>query len=99
MPRGKTMNRRSTWVGPTLALLLACPALSGCETLFHNLRARDRDRLREEHAATSDKEDQEGTDKILGVSSPPPKSFFKSSRLSGAWSDEGREIERDLGVR
>ena len=28
----------------------------------------------------------------------PKQGFFKSSRLPGAMSDEGREIEKDLGI-
>jgi hypothetical protein len=40
------------------------------------------------------------SNKILDVQSgqDEPKPFFKSSRLSGALSEEGREIESHLGI-
>ena len=38
--------------------------------------------------------------KVLDVAADPKKAtpLLKNSRLSGALSDEGREIERDLGI-
>jgi hypothetical protein len=75
-----------------LGLILVCggSALPGCETLQHTLRPRP------------ERDEPPATESTAGAAepaeSPAPKGFFKSSRLSGAWSNEGREIERDLGV-
>jgi hypothetical protein len=90
------MNRRSRWVVPTLVYLLTVPPLAGCETLRQSRRARDDDHFQK--AASADNEP--GGDKVLDVQSSleERKPFFKPSRLSGAMSSEGREIERDLGI-
>lgn len=72
-----------------LALLCACPALQGCETLHHELRWKAKD--------TEPADD--GDSKEGAVNSEPSKGFFHNTRLSGALSDEGRDIERNLGVK
>jgi hypothetical protein len=87
------MTRRSNWVVPTLALMLASPALSGCQSLSQGLGHRAKARPTAETADDDSGSDQ-GQD---GLS--PAKGFFHPTRLSGALSSEGREIERDLGVQ
>ena len=81
------MNRRILGLG--LALFCACPGLVGCELLHHEERKHTDDRVVEE----------EETPAIGEVKSEAPKGFFKSSRLPGAMSDEGRDIERNLGIQ
>lgn len=76
-----------------LLVLLACavPVLSGCEWIDHNVRPRasdDEPRLSDEPASPEAASDTEVA-----------KGFFKSSRLSGAMSSEGRDIERSLGIQ
>ena len=82
------MMRRIRGLG--LALLSAFPFLTGCETLKQEVRTPKEPAL--EDVAEAAPEEGE-------VKSEAPRGFFKSSRLSGALSDEGREIERDLGIR
>ena len=79
---------------PELCLALACafPALAGCEGLHHNLR-RDSDATADASANA-----KEETPVHPEVKSDPPGGFFKSTRLSGAMSDEGRDIEKSLGL-
>ena len=72
----------------SLALACACPALAGCESLRHGLRP-DPD-------ATANAVDEPA--EHPEVKSEAPKGFFKSTRLSGAMSDEGRDIEKSLGI-
>jgi hypothetical protein len=76
-----------------LGLILACgaSALPGCETLKHETRPRSE--TDEPRAAESQSEPGDSSE------STPSKGFFKSSRLSGAMSSEGRDIERSLGVQ
>ena len=71
-----------------LALACALPALAGCEALNRNLRP-DPD-------VTADLKDEPA--EHPEVKSEAPKGFFKSTRLSGAMSDEGREVEKSLGI-
>src|SRR3954469_3344446 len=76
-----------------LGLILVCggSALPGCETLQNSLRPKsDSDVV---PATGSTEEPAEPADV------PTPKTFFHSSRLSGAWSSEARDIERNLGVQ
>jgi hypothetical protein len=75
---------------PELCLALACafPALAGCEGLHRNLRP-DPDALANA---------QEDPPEHPEIKSEPPQGFFKSTRLSGAMSDEGRDIEKSLGI-
>jgi hypothetical protein len=73
----------------SLVLACACPAFAGCESLRHGLR-RDSD-------ATANAVDKPA--EHPEVKSEPPKDFFKSTRLSGAMSDEGRDIEKSLGIQ
>jgi hypothetical protein len=80
------MIRRILRLG--LILVFGSSALPGCETLQHNARTRSED---DEPIATEAKS-ADSSD------SSPAKGFFKPSRLSGAWSSEAREVERDLGV-
>ena len=73
----------------SLALACACPALAGCESLRHGLR-RDPD-------IVANAVDEPA--KHPEVKSEPPKGFFPNTRLSGAMSDEGRDIEKSLGIQ
>jgi hypothetical protein len=77
-------------LGLGLALLGAAVGVTGCETLRHEVRSKSEDTLHEDDSDDS---------KVIGVKPTSTKGFFKSSRLSGAMSDEGREIERDLGIK
>lgn len=82
------MKYRILW----LALAIGCAGagLTGCETLnwFGRKSSSSSDAMHS--AATSD---TESDDAPAG-----PKGFFKPTRLSGALSSEGAEIERHLGV-
>ena len=80
------MKRRTLEL--SLALACACPALAGCESLRHSLRP-DSD-------ATANAVDEPAEHPEL--KSEPPKGFFPNTRLSGAMSDEGRDIEKSLGI-
>ncbi len=71
-----------------LALACACPALAGCESL--------RPGLRKDPDATANAVDRPA--EHPEVKSEAPKGFFPNTRLSGAMSDEGRDIEKSLGV-
>jgi hypothetical protein len=76
-----------------LGLILVCggAVLPGCETLKHETRPNsDSDVVRAVESKPDSGESSE---------SAPTKGFFKSSRLSGAMSSEGRDIERSLGVQ
>jgi hypothetical protein len=77
------MKRRSVWLGASLV----CASLTGCEPLHHGLRSKPSE------PALDSADDKPGE-----VESAPPKGFFKSSRLPGAWSEEAREVESHLGV-
>jgi hypothetical protein len=87
------MNRR--WFGVTLISLLAFPAFSGCGWLHESLRPRNR----AADAMETKLEEDSDSQRIGRVQSEPPQGFFNSSRLSGAMSDEGREVERSLGIK
>jgi hypothetical protein len=76
-------------LGLGVALLGACTALSGCETLRHNVR---------QASYEPSGGDDEESPKLGAVKSQPPKGFFQSSRLPGAMSSEGRDVERNLGI-
>ena len=91
------MSHRLPRIVSALAALVLAPGLTGCETLRHTLRLeRTHDGKADEAAGKA--EVAPDKDVALDVQSPTPKPFFKPSRLSGAMSDEGRDIERDLGV-
>jgi len=83
---GVAMKRRILKFG--LALVCACPALAGCEWIHHGLRTK----------ADSTAGETGDSTKVEDVKSEAPKGFFKSTRLRGAMSDEGREIESSLGI-
>ena len=87
--------------GIPLALLLATH--SGCERYRQILRNSDPDVIpasSEVKAKPKGGEDEPDSTKVLDVQSDVKKArpFFRPSRLSGALTDEGREIERDLGI-
>jgi hypothetical protein len=82
------MNIRS--FGLSLALAGACSALAGCEELRHGLRSK---------SAASSAQDEVKPSGVEAIKSDSPKGFFKSTRLPGAMSDEGREIEKSLGIQ
>lgn len=79
-------------------LILACAGstLTGCEWLDHNLRSRAKDD--DLIAAGSESESKSKSEGVIGAGPEAQGDFFKSSRLSGAMSSEGREIEKSLGV-
>ena len=87
------MNRRQIVRGWLVGLSLVA---TGCGRL--------REQIRQAGSETDVKKDkladESETSKILDVQADPkkPTPFFKQSRLSGAWSSEGREIEHSLGV-
>ena len=88
------MKRRWIALGLGLTLTLGIPALSGCESINQAIR----------HQGTggkdkSDGDGEDGKDKVTRISSDAPKGFFSNSRLSGAMSSEGRDIEKSLGVQ
>jgi hypothetical protein len=78
------MERR--WIAVGLSLTLG---LSGCQSMGQALR----------HSSTEKAASQSDDDDVERVKSEAPKGFFKNSRLSGAMSSEGRDIERSLGVQ
>jgi hypothetical protein len=82
------MTRRILQLG--LILAGAGLLLPGCELLQHTGHSRTEDRAPRAAESTSDAD--------ASGESAEAKKFFKSSRLSGAMSSEGREIERDLGI-
>ena len=86
--------------GPTW-FLTVCAALAsmGCESLRSSTRKHADDAKAE--AVDPDEAEDSHRDKVLAVDSDPknPTPFFKNSRKSGALSDEGRDIERSLGVK
>jgi hypothetical protein len=75
--------------GLGLALAAACSALAGCEELRHGLRSK----------SVASSEDAANGSGVQDVKPDAPKGFFKSTRLPGAMSDEGREIEKSLGIQ
>jgi hypothetical protein len=79
----KAMKRALFLLG--VAVLSAAVVVPGCEH-FRNVSAHH------EPAPEAEAEDAEAQ------ASSPPKGFFKSTRLPGAMSEEGSEIERSLGV-
>ena len=91
------MTRRLRRIGTALLFLGVNLVLTGCESMRQSFRGHDK-----EHLAKLDHEHESesggGSDEVRDIKSPATKKFFKDSRLSGAMSDEGREIERDLGI-
>ncbi len=92
------MDRRNSLRGLVLGFWLgiSLPLLAGCETLMHNLRNHDHDHDDGEEATEASRSDDSSND---APDKQVSRGFFKSSRLSGAMSSEGREIERDLGIK
>lgn len=60
-------------------------ALCGCQAMQQG-----------KHSKSDDDDDDRA---VEGVHSTPPKGFFRGTRLPGAMSSEGSEIERDLGIQ
>ena len=86
-----------------LAFALAFTTLAGCERYRHLLRDSDPEVARTSKETSSKvkaSDEEPESSKIFDVQSDAKKSkpFFRGSRLSGALTDEGREIERDLGI-
>jgi hypothetical protein len=90
------MNGRLRGFSTTLLFLGLWPLLTGCESMRNSVRHNDSHA--KETAAKTEHDGEPGSDEVLDVKSSKPRPFFKPSRLSGAMSDEGREIERDLGI-
>ena len=80
------MKRRIFWLG----LSLLCASTLGCKLLGEQPQSKS-DELSERRAS----EKSDDTDQSESVA---PKGFFKSTRLPGALSDEGREVENHLGI-
>ncbi len=78
-------------VSPAALLALAIVVGAGCDTHRWSTR-QDQDQ-----SSSSD-----GARVIGGDAGDSPKSgaqgFFKNNRLSGGWSSQARDIEKDLGV-
>lgn len=95
------MNTRRLQYVQILSLAVALATLEGCEHFRHTLREKDPDVVRSTLETKDEKaKDEPETSKVLDVQSDPkkPTPFFKGSRLSGAMSPEGREVERSLGI-
>jgi hypothetical protein len=89
--RGIAMMRRILRLGPIA--VLACLSSVGCATSRQVRRPAEADSAyREEEDAIKDEDVNPEIAQGL-------KGFFKSSRLPGAMSSEGAEIEQHLGVR
>jgi len=93
------MTRRSIYRMLFLSTFVA--GMTGCDTLHSWLRHDDdRDQKSDSDDISKPKRVESDTSKINAVDSDAsnPKPFFKSDRVSGGWSSEAREIEKDLGV-
>jgi hypothetical protein len=77
------MKRQILQLGLVFGAAGAALVGSGCESLHHTVRPQTEN----ETAATAKPDD-----------STEAKGFFRSGRISGAMSSEGREIERSLGI-
>jgi hypothetical protein len=75
-------------IGLSLALFVASSILAGCENFHHGLHSK----------ANEAKDDSKDSNSVIGVEPGSTQPFFKPSRLPGAMSDEGREIEKNLGI-
>ncbi len=90
-------------LGRVLVLSAVVLASSGCETLHSFQRASDEDESKTRKSLddpTSPKSVDLDVSKLNSVDSDEkdPQPFFKRNRLSGAWSSEARDIEKNLGV-
>ena len=83
------MQRKLLALG--LASLCWSAVLAGCELTRHEQQVKVNETIHEEDEATS-------SSAVGTVESKPPKGFFSNTRMSGAWSSEARQIERNLGV-
>ncbi|WP_422927096.1 hypothetical protein [Singulisphaera sp. PoT] len=81
------MTRRI--LGLAAVLLLAGIVFTGCDLLNNEVRSS---------SPATPYEDDDRESKAGAVESKPAKGFFKASRLPGALSNEGRDIERSLGI-
>jgi hypothetical protein len=83
-----------------LALSVLSVLSAGCDHYKHLVRNDDASVSKASEPDATKEKDEVETDKITDVRSDPkkPRPFFGATRLSGAMSDEGREIERDLGI-
>lgn len=86
------MKRRILRLRLILVSVALGSVLTGCEWLDQNLR-RHADHDLEGMAELKAEEE------AIGSGPESDKNFFKSSRLSGAVSSEGRDIERSLGIQ
>jgi hypothetical protein len=99
---GVTMRRRMIGLsGLITASLLATTV--GCESLRHETRPHKKDDVETVKAdGTEPKAVNGDATKVLGFDSQGKaaggSSFFRNSRLPGAMSPEGRDIEQSLGI-
>lgn len=70
-------------------LMLSMVVGTGCET--HRWATRD------DQDSTSGNKNADSS-KAIGGDPTSNSGFFKNNRLSGGWSSEARDVERDLGV-
>ena len=93
------MRRRIAGPARLLTLGVILAISTGCESLRSSTR-KHADGAADEAVDRVGAVESEAS-KVLAVDSDAknPTPFFKNNRLSGALSDEGREIERNLGVR
>ncbi len=82
------MNKRMAWAR-ALVVLSAVACGTGCDT--HRWATRD-DQDSKSGNANAD------SSKVIGGDPSSSGGFFKNNRLSGGWSSQARDIERDLGV-
>jgi len=101
VPHGQGGEAMKRWtLGLTLSLPILLPALSGCDTLRHALRKPEPDAAKAAEAeAEADVPESKKIYDVQSEGTAKPKPFFKANRLSGALSDEGRDIENHLGVQ
>jgi hypothetical protein len=85
---GVAMKRRRLPLAIGSALL-GFAILPGCETLKHLGQRRD-----SQTQTQPDEDVEKEKNRPEGL-----RNFFKPTRLPGAMSSEGAEVERDLGVR
>lgn len=89
-------------LGLGLSLVFACSCFSGCELLDREKRARSEDLAQvneHDHGSDHNHDHEDSASKVGAVESKPDPGFFKGGRLSGGWSSDARDIERNLGVQ
>ena len=87
------MVRRLIGIGAAMSFL---GASMGCESL----NKQSSKKLDADRPTVSSSEDAVEAPKVLETGkAEAPKGFFKANRLSGGWSQEARDIERDFNIQ